>query len=159
MDMKKVAALIVGLLLVPALCLGARYEEKKSVSLVRGTDEYKTSAAQVPWNATYVGVFIPSVAEDGTVGIEVYQHGANTEAIIGALVGAAALGADKDTDWVPIVDLSDGQDAVIAASTYDPCFVDITPFVIGFRGHYIRFTISAQQTTADSTWWIVFGGM
>jgi hypothetical protein len=155
-EMKKVIALIVGLLLLSCICFAAEYEEKKSVLLTRSVDTQKTYAFQVPWDVTYVGVFIPTI-DSGTVGVEAYQHGANTTTIIGGLVGSSALLPSADTNWLPVLDLSNGQDAVVCDSGYDPGFVDLTPYVASLRGHYIRFTCATVQTTADTTWWIVFG--
>jgi len=154
--MRKIIALIVSLLLLPCVCLAVEYEEKKSVLLTRSVDTQKTYAFQVPWDVTYVGVFIPEI-DNGTVGVEVYQHGANTATIISSLVGSSALLPSADTNWLPVLDLSDGEDAIICASGYDPGFIDLTPFVASSRGHYIRFTCATVQTTADTTWWIVFG--
>lgn len=129
-------------------------EKKAAMFHDMSVDNAKTNAFQVPWNTVYIGVFIPSI-DNGTVGIEVYQHGAHVDTLY-TDVSAADLLSSSDTNWVPVIDLSDGADAVILASGSDPGFVDITPFVAALRGHWIRFT-SAAQSSSDITYWVIFG--
>jgi len=136
-----------------------RFEMKEKAFLDQSDDDSKTSAVLIPWNAIYIGVFIPDLDDNSTVGIEIFQHDGNIDADNDGKVdgiSASELVSSADTNWVPVVDLSDGQDAIICASTYDPCFVDITPFVAACRGHYMRLTCGTAQT-ADETFWVVIG--
>jgi hypothetical protein len=123
-----------------------------SVTLTHTVDTQKTTAFLIPTDATYVGVFVPDLnnANNPTVGIEVYQH----SGVAAQDVAVASLLASADTNWVPVLDNTDGADVVICATTKDPGYVDITPFLGALRRYWIRFTVSVAET-ATSTWWVV----
>lgn len=108
----------------------------------------RTNAVPIPDWAKWVGVMIPDL-DAGAIGIEVYESGS------GAYydVAASALLASATTNWSPVLDISDGQDAVICASGSDPGYVDIIPFLGALRNVWIRFTVGTQ-TTADTTWYL-----
>jgi len=160
--MKKLLSIIAIILLIGcfvSISWAARFEVKEKATLDQSQDDSKTSAVFVPWNAIYLGVFIPDLDDNSTVGIEVFQHDGNLDVDNDGKVdgiSTSELVSNVDTNWVPVVDISDGQDAVICASTYDPCYVDITVFVAGCRGHYIRLTCASAQS-ADEEFWVVIG--
>lgn len=116
--------------------------------LTFGTDTQKTAAVRLPNSFSYVAIFIPDLNVDANIGLEVYPSAGPNK------VASASLAASSDTGWHPVLDNSDGQDAVICASTYDPGVVDITPFIAGFPGQWIRCTASVAQGT--TTTWIMF---
>ena len=90
-----------------------------------------TSAAfTIPKYALFCGAVFPAM-DDGAIGLE--------------------LTLDNST-YVPIIDPADGQDLVLAASTYDPCFIDFSDFVRAVprsvNRNKLRFTCAAQVSGA-----------
>ena len=114
-------------------------------------DTQKTNAVYVPDKVAYIGVNVPSI-DNGNVGIEVYESRHINSVTIKST--NAVLLSSADTNWTPIIDNATGQDVVMLDSTYDPAYVDITPFLGGLRNVYIRFTIATAQTTGDTEWYL-----
>lgn len=139
-------ALLVLLLASPSIAADDKIAFIHDISV----DTQKTNKVPIPDWARCIGVMIPSI-DNGAVGIEVYESGTT----VYWDVAAALLLASADTNWIPVLDLLDGNDAEICASDKDPGYIDITPLLGALRNVWIRFTMSAQ-TTGDTTWYMYY---
>lgn len=62
--------------------------------------------------------------------------------------------------WMKVLDQADGADADVVASGQDPAAVDVTAWLMAFRGMYARISIATEQTSSriyDFGW--VFSGV
>jgi len=120
--------------------------ERISVLLDYSADCNATVHFTLPQWATFVTVLIPDFTNNATVGIEISDDGGTT--------------------YYPVLDPLDGSDLVICASGSDPGFVDISDFIRAFIPREciqppptrFRFTLSAAEDTADTTWYIFVRG-
>lgn len=79
-------------------------------TVATGTSARVTPGVVIPDYARHVGVFIPDVhsSNNPNLGLEVSWDG---------------------TNWFPVIDPTDGQDLVIMATTYDPCYRDLSDYL------------------------------
>ena len=113
----------------------------------RSVDTQKTNAVQVPGWARNAAVYIPALGTNCAVAMELIEL---------ADVTAALLLASNDTSWNEVRDAD--QDAQVAASGVEDCWIDITLLIQSLpAGCFIRFTLGSAQA-ADSSWVLVFRG-
>lgn len=104
-----------------------QFEKKDVAVLINGT--YSAGFAVEPW-AVYYGAFFPDM-DAGAIGL--------------------AVSIDGGTTYYPVLDPSDGADAVLCASGSDPGVVDFSDWIRFLHqntGYLARFTCASQTTKA-----------
>ena len=87
-----------------------------------------TSASfQIPRWATFVGVYVPDLdAGDLTVHI-----------------------SKDDSTFIPVADITDGDDHIVVASGKDPLYMDLSPLLASVpKDWYGRFVMASQTSAA-----------
>jgi len=102
--------------------------------LINGT---YSAAFKIPRWAVFAGAYFPAM-DDGDIGLE--------------------ISLDAGSNYYPVLDPSDGADAVLCASGADAGFVDFSDFIRFIpRDALLRFTC-ASQTSAAVTTIVMFRG-
>lgn len=112
-------------------------DEKLTILFDISEDADYSESFVVPDWAVFVGIYVPTI----------------TNANLTLQVSL------DDSTFVPVIDLGDGQDLIIVASTYDPCYVDVSDHLRTIpQGTYVRVASSTSQLTTDKSLTIFFRG-
>ena len=112
-------------------------DEKLTILFDISEDADYSQSFQIPDWAVFVGIYVPTITNANLV-LEVSLD---------------------DSTFVPVIDLGDGQDLIIVASSYDPCYVDVSDHLRSIpRGNYVRIASSASQLTTDKSLTVFFRG-
>ena len=105
-----------------------KYESYDVEIAVNGTN---SAAFSIPAWAVFVGAYFPAM-DDGNIGLEVSM--------------------DSGSSYAPILDPTDGDDAVLCASGSDAGYVDISDWIRFIPPDaYLRFTCASQTSGAVTT--------